>query len=78
MCKGRDDEHWDVLNLIFRIIYPCVCTAVALLFARYLPDALLPNLAVVHGLNRRPPAVSKPAAGIGVRAKAWEPGYAFR
>nr|ADF43139.1 522872p [Chlamydomonas reinhardtii] len=56
LCKGRDDEHWDVLNLIFRIIYPCVCTAVALLFARYLPDALLPNLAVVHGLNRRPPA----------------------
>ncbi|KAG2429268.1 hypothetical protein HXX76_011037 [Chlamydomonas incerta] len=56
LCKGRDDEHWDVLNLIFRIIYPCVCTALALLYARYLPDALLPNLAVVHGLNRRPPA----------------------
>ncbi|KAG2437612.1 hypothetical protein HYH02_011251 [Chlamydomonas schloesseri] len=56
LCKGVDDEHWDVLNLIFRIIYPCVCTAMALLFARFLPDALLPNLAVVHGLNRRPPA----------------------
>ncbi|GLI60466.1 hypothetical protein VaNZ11_002624 [Volvox africanus] len=54
LCKGYDDQHFNVLNLIFRLIYPCLATFLALLFVRFFPDIYLPNFAVVHGLNRKP------------------------
>ncbi|GFR42325.1 hypothetical protein Agub_g3232 [Astrephomene gubernaculifera] len=53
LCKGFDTSHWHSLNLIFRLIYPCVATFLALLFVRFFPDVYLPNLAVVHGLSDR-------------------------
>ncbi|GIL85322.1 hypothetical protein Vretimale_10702 [Volvox reticuliferus] len=56
LCKGYDDQHFNALNLIFRLIYPCIATFLSLLFVRFFPDVYLPNLAVVHGLNRKPRA----------------------
>ncbi|GIL55562.1 hypothetical protein Vafri_11018 [Volvox africanus] len=54
LCKGYDDQHFNALNLIFRLIYPCLATFLALIFVRFFPDIYLPNFAVVHGLNRKP------------------------
>ncbi|KAG2492639.1 hypothetical protein HYH03_009055 [Edaphochlamys debaryana] len=56
VCLGVEDRHWNGWNLAFRLIYPPVATFVGLLAVRLLPPALLPNLAVVHGLNRKAPA----------------------
>ncbi|EFJ44603.1 hypothetical protein VOLCADRAFT_95254 [Volvox carteri f. nagariensis] len=55
VCKGYDDRHFNALNVIFRLIYPCLATFLALLFMRFFPDVYLPNFSVVHGLNRKPP-----------------------
>ncbi len=52
-----DDRHWNALNLVFRLIYPPCATFLALLFVRFFPAVYLPNLAVVHGLNRPPTRV---------------------
>lgn len=57
LCEGVDDRHWNALNLVFRLIYPPCATFLALLFVRFFPAMYLPNLAVVHGLNRPPTRV---------------------
>lgn len=44
LCKDVHNDHWNVYNLIFRLIFPIVITFLAALFTRFWPNTLIASL----------------------------------